>query len=166
MNTINYFKGCITPEQIKETYRELAFTFHPDKGGDLEIMKMINAQYHDLLKGRNGLKSFTTDNQEYTYKYDESIEQAVIDKINEFISRALPNIDLLLIGNWLWITGSTKEVKDHLKAMGFKWHRDKACWFWHAGKWYGKGSKKSLADIADTYGYKKYSSNLRSTIGD
>jgi hypothetical protein len=159
-----YFHGCITPEQIKTQYRELAFTFHPDRGGDLEVMKLINAEYHELLKGKNNTVSYTSDNKQYVYKYDQNIEQAVMDKIAEFLARSLPKLDLLLIGNWLWVTGDTLPLKEPLKELKFKWHGQKKCWFWHAGAWHGRGNKGSLADIASKYGYKKYESSLRKNI--
>jgi hypothetical protein len=166
MNTIiNYFEGCITPDQIKMQYRELAFAFHPDMpNGNLEVMKEVNNQYHTMLKGRDNVKSFNADNQEYTYKYDREVEQAVLDKIGEFLARHLEGIDLLLIGNWLWITGETREVKEPLKELKFKWHGQKKCWFWHSGGWKGRGNKTSLSAVARKYGYKKYASELQSKI--
>lgn len=162
---MNYFKESITVEQIKQTYRELARKFHPDLGGDLELMKLLNAQYLEALKSCDNVKTFTTDNTEYTYKFDADLENQLIDKIHEFLGKDFKAVDLLLIGSWLWAVGSTKEVKEELKGMSFKYHSVKKCWFYHVGKWHGKGSKTDLNDLASKYGYKSYKGILQAKIG-
>jgi hypothetical protein len=47
---MKYFEGVLTEEELKSTYRKLVKTYHPDKGGNTEIMKMINYQYSRYLK--------------------------------------------------------------------------------------------------------------------
>lgn len=42
-------KGATTDE-IKKAYRKLAHQHHPDKGGDPEMFKKINAAYQELIK--------------------------------------------------------------------------------------------------------------------
>jgi hypothetical protein len=162
---MNYFKESITVEQIKQTYRELARKLHPDLGGDLELMKLLNAEYLEALKACDNSKTFTSDNKEYTYKYDADAEQALMNKIHEFLAKDFKAVDLLLIGSWLWAVGETKAVKDSIKSMGFKYHSIKKCWFYHIGKWQGKGSKTDLDTLADKYGYKSYRGILQAKIG-
>jgi len=41
----SYFKVCKTQEEAKKIYKKLALENHPDKGGDVDIMKEINAQF-------------------------------------------------------------------------------------------------------------------------
>lgn len=41
---MNYFKGCTTIEEVKERYKKLAFTYHPDAGGTTEQMQDVNLQ--------------------------------------------------------------------------------------------------------------------------
>ena len=116
---MQYFTGYTsTISLIKTKYRELAFQFHPDKNPDgLEVMKLINQQYHELLKAFDGTKSFSDNNKEYTYKYNADVEQAIIDKLNELINASLTDCSILLIGNWIWITGDTKQHKDKIKFL-------------------------------------------------
>lgn len=162
----NYFEACPTIELIKQKYRELALLFHPDRGGNLEAMQAINAQYHELLKAKHNTKAFNSENKEYTYQYDESLEQVIIDMISKVLSEKLgDDVELLLIGTWLWIVGNTKPVKDKIKALGFKWHETRQVWFFHSGTWKGRGSNKSLDQIAASYGYKKYTSQLQTKLG-
>ena len=42
-----------SPEEIKKVYRKLALIHHPDRGGDQERMKLINAAYDILSKRKN-----------------------------------------------------------------------------------------------------------------
>jgi hypothetical protein len=44
------FTGVISEQQLKNTYRKLVKQHHPDKGGNTEIMKMINYEYARYLK--------------------------------------------------------------------------------------------------------------------
>ena len=47
---MDWFQGLSTIAEIKTRYRELAREYHPDLGGCLETMKIINLQYHERLK--------------------------------------------------------------------------------------------------------------------
>lgn len=44
---MNYFEG-VTKESARSRYMDLAKKYHPDRGGDGETMKLINAQYKEL----------------------------------------------------------------------------------------------------------------------
>lgn len=46
---IKYLKKATNQINLKKLYRELSFKMHPDKGGDLEEMKILNNEY-DYLK--------------------------------------------------------------------------------------------------------------------
>jgi len=45
--------SLMNPEQLKAAYKKLAVKHHPDRGGNTEVMKDINAAY-DSLKGGGG----------------------------------------------------------------------------------------------------------------
>lgn len=45
-----YFKGVLTVDELKRQYRKLAKSFHPDMGGSLLIMQMINREYYHCLE--------------------------------------------------------------------------------------------------------------------
>lgn len=47
---MNYFRNIRTEKSASERYRSLAMLHHPDKGGDENVMKEINAQYRALCQ--------------------------------------------------------------------------------------------------------------------
>lgn len=40
---MRYFKDCVNIQEVKSTYRTLALENHPDRGGNVEVMAVINA---------------------------------------------------------------------------------------------------------------------------
>jgi len=54
------------------------------------------------------------------------------DRITDELVAALDNtkdIEAELIGTWLWVTGNTRDHKDVLKALGFRWSGKKQAWY-------------------------------------
>ena len=50
---MKYFTNIKTLDDLKKEYRRLVMLNHPDRGGDLETMKIINLEYeqkHEELK--------------------------------------------------------------------------------------------------------------------
>ena len=132
---INNYK---TVEELKKHYRELSKKHHPDlnpKG--LEIMKIINNEYEILFNLIN-----TT----------EETAKQFIDIINNIINL---DINIEIIGSWIWASGNTYNCKDILKENGFKWAGKKKMWYYNPNKSYKKKSKKELSinDIKNMYGY-------------
>lgn len=59
---MDYFENIESLEDLKNTYKKLAREYHPDMGGDDEVMKQINNQYDDLFpKWKKKLKIKTTE---------------------------------------------------------------------------------------------------------
>lgn len=147
---MTFFTGLTTVEKIKGAYRDLARKHHPDLGGDLETMKALNAAYHAALASCNG-----QEDDGRTYRYTAKTEQAIMDQIAELLK--IPNLDISLIGLWVWVTGDTKPVKEDLKALGCRWHSGRKCWFWKpAGLGRSRSNPGSLNEIADKYGCERF----------
>ncbi len=160
---MQYFNNEQSVAEIKKAYRRLANIHHPDKGGDTAAMQELNAQYHEALQNIHGSITKDSEGQEHTYYYDHGTEEAIINKIDELMALRLSDIEIALIGTWIWITGETKQHKEALKAAKCKWHGKRKCWFFttRKGKW---NSKASLSDLASTYGYSTFEGRRQNAI--
>jgi hypothetical protein len=152
---IDFFQGLNSVEDIKSTYRNLARQHHPDLGGDLETMQLLNAQYHAKLQSITGSKS-----GEHTYNYNQKIEQDIIDKINELL--VLNDVNVDLIGTWIWVRGDTKPHRDRLRKLGCFWHSGRKVWYWKP-KGFGRSRSNpgSLDALALKYGCKKFKNHTK-----
>jgi len=141
---------------------------HPDRGGDTETMKAINVEYHKVLQSFDGFKSKGFDDREHTYHYSREGEQLIMNKIHELIAIGMINVEIQLIGSWIWITGNTKPYKAQLGKNGAKckWHNKRTAWYWHKpSKARTKYAKHAdLDDIAATYGATSFESRQNKRI--
>ena len=146
-----YFKNPKTLEALKKQYRELALKHHPDRGGDNEVMKIINREYDELFKRLKDVHQ-TKDGETYTAKNEtsETPEQfkAIIDELMK-----MDNIVIEIIGCFIWVTGNTKPYKDKLKELKLQWHSKKLAWYLKPED-YRKRSHKDfeLDEIREMYG--------------
>lgn len=165
----NFFAGCIKVQEIKTKFRSLAFEFHPDRpSGNTAIMQEINRQYHAALKGMHETTTIDESGNTHRYYYNESTEQELIDKVNQLLALNLPDIDVTIIGLYIWVTGNTKPVKDQIKSVGSMGYNSKrSCWFYKAkclSKYRPRYSGKSLDELADKYGSSRYASKGYSRV--
>jgi len=141
---MKYFVNCKSIEELKKEYKKLAFANHPDRGGDVEIMKAINSEYEKALENlkKCGSKADKT-----------STEQAgdFIDIINNIIN--LDGLVIEIVGNWIWVTGDTKIHKDTLKSSGFYYASKKKAWYFKPSDYVAKSRRHySLNEIKAKYG--------------
>ena len=76
--------GGFTPEDVKLAYKKMSAKHHPDKGGDVEMMKKVNLAY-DLLKSKSGgaIKN-TVDWDEIDRIYKELDAKVRLDLASKF----------------------------------------------------------------------------------
>lgn len=153
--TINYFQGCATVEDVKKRYRELAMQNHPDKGGDTATMQEINAQYLSTLEFLDGEKSRDKAGKEHTYHYRPDIEQAIINKLDELLRAGLEDVEIYVIGLWVWVFGSTYENREKLADAGLTFQRHRKAWSWKPYKGRSRRSRMGLDTIAARYGCRR-----------
>ena len=136
--------------EAKKIYKTLAKKLHPDMdGGDEESFKLLNAIYTDLIEHKI---YFSND-----FKIDIELEK-VISLILHF-----ENITIELVGSWIWVSGDTKEIKDRLKELGFKWASKKKMWFY--GEMKGRNpQEKSMEEIKSKYGSETLKTNDKKKI--
>ena len=136
--------------EAKKIYKNLAKKLHPDMvGGDEESFKLLNAIYTDLIEHKI---YFSND-----FKIDVELEK-VISLILHF-----ENITIELVGSWIWVSGDTKEIKEKLKELGFKWASKKKMWFY--GEMKGRNpQEKSMEEIKSKYGSETLKTNDKKKI--
>ena len=158
-----YFNHCTTPEEVKSLYRSLAFQHHPDHGGDTRTMQDINAAYHEALQRLNG-HTHTDGEKEFTYRYEYEREQAIIEKINELLKLKMDDVEIWLIGLWVWIVGDTRPHKEALKALKCTWHSKRKCWYWKPYDERAFYSRQSLGALASLYGATRFMDEAEKAI--
>ena len=137
--------------EAKKIYKTLAKKLHPDVGGSEEEFKILNSVYTDFLENK-------------IYFSNESKIDLELEKI---ISQILhyENITIELVGSWVWISGDTKEIKEKLKSLGFKWASKKKMWYY--GEMKAKNPKpKSIDEIKAKYGATTYKSKGKERISN
>ncbi len=147
-----FFQNCHTEQDLKIRYKELAKIHHPDRGGETETMQKINTEYSYLIKNIWKLKDENLDESELEEKIfnDERYRNAINLILN------LPNIEIELVGIWIWVTGNTFEVKDKLKEAGFFFASKKIAWYFRTDENKVKNKKEmSLEQIKVKYGSSK-----------
>lgn len=164
------FGNCKTPADVKKLYRELAMKWHPDINPSPEataMMQQINAAYHAALKKLDGHTERGTDNRDHKYTYNAAEEEAAINIINQILALQMPDVEVVMIGYWVWVIGETKPYRHELGKNGLKlsWHGQRKAWFWKPEGWKSFYSKTaSLDDLADYYGAKSFKSQPRPVI--
>ena len=146
---IQHFQGLVDEPSIKQRYKELAKEYHPDLGGCLETMKVINAQYEQVLKGtyQKAGKSIT--------EIDELLakDEALRNQIYKIIH--LEGLIIELCGSWLWVNGDTKRHKECLKEANFRWSNHKKSWYWRSEAkkgWFKHGNEYDMFAIRERHG--------------
>ena len=145
----NEFVNVSGINEAKKVYKTLAKRLHPDVGGSEEEFKILNAVYTDFIE----------------HKIYFSSESQIDLELEKIISQILhfEDITIELIGSWIWISGNTKEVKDKLKELNFKWASKKKMWYY--GEMKGRNPKqKSMDEIKGKYGSKVYKNKSKKEI--
>jgi len=136
-----------TETGLKTAYRAACLKHHPDRNGDVEVMKLVNAAY-DFLK--NCESWWTGEQARKAQKQTPLTEtiQAMIDKI-----KTIPGLKIEVIGSWLWVSGNTYDHKTILRDLNMKFSANKKAWYYHEDRYRKRGKRKfSMADIRNLHG--------------
>lgn len=135
-------EGEITSETVEKAYRRACMKYHPDRNpAGLEMMKAVNLAYA-------ALKDLG----------DETIERTVNSDYGERLNAALNaiinfNLNIDIMGAWIWVSGNTKPYKEELKAAGFRWAPKKKHWTFRAEEHRSSSrGTASLEEIEARYG--------------
>ncbi len=155
-----YFTNVHTLEELRRQYKNLLKKYHPDNtNGSTEATQEINAEYDRLFKAlkdkHDSRAAGSTEDKAKTdfnnMKYDFSEDAKLREILQKIIS--FDGINIEIIGCWIWVDGNTYEYKNTLKALGFKWAREKKKWYFHTETFRKRSHKKlSMEDIRNYYG--------------
>jgi hypothetical protein len=145
----NEFKNVTGINEAKKVYKTLAKKLHPDVGGSDEEFKILNAVYNDFIEHKI---YFSNDS-----KIDIELEK-IISQILHF-----ENITIELVGSWIWVSGDTKNIKDKLKELGFKWASKKKMWYYGEMKSINP-NPKSMDEIKSKYGSQTFKDKEKNKI--
>lgn len=77
---MRFFENCVHKDETKILYLKLAKCFHPDKGGDAELMKELNKQYevweYDVFK----YQPTNLSKNQYNLEFEKQIKKLSIEK--------------------------------------------------------------------------------------
>lgn len=133
----NYFKAT-TLEDLKKEYKQLAKKFHPDMNKDKDttsIFVAVRDQYEKIFA-----QLLKSDKKSYQHK-EAANDTAFRDAIDALIKYADINIEI--VGSWVWVSGNTFGIKDELKNLGFKWSKSNKKWY--LGEISGPKKKRAMA---------------------
>jgi curved DNA-binding protein CbpA len=141
--------GELTEKDIKTAYKKMALKYHPDKnplGG--ELMKAVNAAFDFLMANFEKISQYQSKEQTDHYNYGEELEKILVTL------NGLAGVVFEVIGNWVWISGETKEHKETLKELGCKWANKKKQWFYRPEEHKSIYNRRehSLDEIREKYG--------------
>lgn len=145
---MKYFINCKSLEELKAEYRRLVKLHHPDCGGDTETMQAINDEHDRVFEALKHQHNASADEYHQTTETAEEFRRVIVALLK------LDGIVCELCGNWLWISGNTREHKEELKSIGCRWSQNKKMWYWrHAeeGRKHYRGHA-TMGEIRTKYG--------------
>ena len=154
-----WFGTGLNVGEIRSTYRALALRWHPDRpGGDTATMQDINASYERALKGRDGEEVEGDDGRVHVYRYDEAVERDIMDIIYKLLNLRMPDVDIELVGRWVWVSGDTKPWKEQLgrDGLGLFWHSKRIMWYWKPANSYSRYHGADFDTLRRTYGSRRF----------
>lgn len=158
---IQYFKDVKTFDELKRAYRDLMKKYHPDLNPGkekecTEIAKVINNEFEYLFKVLPN-ERVNAEGKTYEAHKEFKTPKQYMDIINQFIR--FNNIQIDIIGSWIWISGDTKPIKEVLKEFNFKWHSVRLCWYLKFTTRKSELCNLNLDELQEKFGGERFNTN-------
>lgn len=151
MGKWKWFSSCKFAEEGKKRYRDLSRKYHPDNGWTGDELKEITSEFREWWEVyKNRHETHGQPNPEKQEHHREVNIDAFISIINAL--SAIPDIEIDIVGSWLWIRGNTYPYKDILKSTGCRWSTKHKLWYWTECPYIKKHSKSTYQELKDIYG--------------
>ena len=120
MSKTTTFDNCKTLADLLKTLKSVAVMF-PVPGGAYQILVQSKNDFLAALQDpKFGFDQLPEWVQQDYFDFPEILDQLV----------RLKELDLEMIGSWLWVSGYTWKYKDQLKELGLQFAPDKKLWYW------------------------------------
>ena len=150
-----YFLGVKNANELKELFRKLCNSLHPDKGGKASYFIAMMDEYNSLKDSFNSEKESDNLNSEQFYNLLQQLEK-------------LSNVRIEFIGSFIWlfdeVDGAMYEQKDMIKSFVFegynsaRWAKVKKSWYFSPADYKSKGKAIDLLKIKSKYGVQSFQS--------
>ena len=151
---MKWLKDAANLDELRKMYKKLVIQYHPDNGGNEEIIKEINSEYDTLFKRlKNDFEKKDTykdtsdkQKQQFSWEKDKQIRDMVM-QLSKF-----KGIRVEIIGVWIWVS-ECYEYRKEIIHLGFHWAKKKQMWYLHFDDFHKYSSKPvSMNHIRDKYG--------------
>lgn len=129
-------------EDLKKQFRRLVKELHPDHGGNAEDFKAMMKEYEDIK-----IHGFRVQAQAEDIILSEAVKEALRKVVT------LEDVEIELVGTWIWLSGNTYEHKDIIKEAGFKWAAKRKRWYFSEEKAKGK-FKEDFEELKQHHGFR------------
>ena len=147
--TFKWLTNLSSIDELRQKYKELLIKYHPDNNSKdtNSIMAEINNEYDLLIKKFKGEDTTTFEN----YDFSEEEFKHILNELSKIHS----NIVIEIVGTWIWVYGpGTKEIKNQLKELHFKWSPKKQKWH------YGTSHHRMTKEVDMSFIRAKYGSTI------
>ncbi len=160
---LKWFRQCTTVKEAKSQYHKLCRKYHPDMSGEdtTAIMQEINAEFTkvfaELQRNEARQQNTKAKDNSTTHTTNNTTEQAA-ERFMHIIQRLVrcEGLVIEIVGNWIWISGTTYKYLRCIKSLGFK-YSTKQKRYYYTEDYCGNNSRSRLTydQIKEKYGYQE-----------
>ena len=140
-------------DSLKKQYFKLAKKYHPDAGGTTVQFQELQKEYEKLLAAILKGSTFTQEQKDNEIELDKQM-RIIIDILAGF-----EDVQIELIGKWLWMTGDSlwsKTIRPAIKQAGAEPRKKNNVWYFvYKGVESKSRGGMDINDIRSKYGSEK-----------